>query len=380
MIDRNEKLAWLRLARSRGIGPVHGLRLVERFGNAAEAVLALPRLISTGRWPNCVLCPPAEAEREWAAVEAAGADLLVHGDPRFPERLRQIDDAPVVLVVRGELAHLQRDSVAIVGSRTASANGAVLAGRISQELAAAGLSIVSGLARGIDTCAHKGALEAGGTTVAFVAGGADIVYPPENAALTEAIAEHGCVISERPLGAIPRARDFPRRNRLIAGLSQAVVVVEAALQSGSLITAQLAGEQGREVMAVPGSPLDPRHRGTNLLLKQGATLVESAADILSLLRPLREEFTAAPAGRPDRQLGKKITVAPPSPTPVAVPAGAGEAMRRARELIGVEPVSVDELVRRCQASVAVVQEVLLELELDGWLERHPGNRVSRRAV
>lgn len=380
-IDPDEQLAWLQLARSRGIGPTHALRLFNRFGSAVEAVAAMPRLISTDRWPNVALCPLEQAARERDAIERAGAHLLVYGDPGLPEPLRQIADPPLALIVRGQPALMTGDGVAIVGARDASANGRMLAGRIACDLAKAGMTVVSGLARGIDTFAHKGALEGGGPTIAFVGGGADVIYPPENGELTARIEENGCVVSERPLGAIPRARDFPRRNRLISGLVRAILVVEAAVRSGSLITARLAAEQGRDVMAVPGSPLDPRHGGTNHLLKQGATLVENAADILSLLRPLggapampgkaRRPAQAAPAGR-----SRPAVPAPPASPPRTAPA----LEERLLQLIAMEPVAVDELVRQCQASVAHVQEVLLELELDGRIDRHSGNRVSRRAA
>jgi DNA processing protein len=249
----------------------------------------------------------------------------------------------------------------------------VLARRIAADLARAGIVVVSGLARGIDTAAHEGALQAGGTTVAAVAGGVDTVYPPENEDLMARIVQAGAVVSERPPGAVARAKDFPRRNRIIAGLSLGVVVVEAAPQSGSLITARLAAEQGREVMAVPGSPLDPRHRGTNQLLREGAVLVETAADVLAALEPMigREECMVAPAETPE-----PACQAPARPAPDVAP----EALLAAIEAnLGKEPLGVDELVRRCDARLAEVQAVLLELELEGRLDRHPGNRVTLRA-
>lgn len=396
MIDEEERIAWLRLARSRGIGPAHALRLFDRFGNALEAVAALPRLISTGRWPNCALCPRETAQHELDQIARARAALVVRGDDLYPERLKQIDDAPVALTIRGDPHLLGQESVAIVGARNASANGCTLAMKLGHDLAAAGMTVISGLARGIDTFAHEGALGQPGRTVAVVAGGADIVYPPENAELMDAIAGQGCIVAERMLGAEPRARDFPRRNRLISGLALGVLVVEAAPRSGSLITARLAAEQGREVMAVPGSPMDPRHRGTNQLLKEGATLVETAEDVLGLLRPLLALPVAPvlPAAPPLRPAAKPRQAAPrrapaaaaPGSAPTAAPAPAARADRdlpvaaRLMDLIGPEPVSVDELVRQCQASVARVQEALLELELEGGLNRHPGNLVSRRSI
>jgi DNA processing protein len=271
----------------------------------------------------------------------------------------------------------------VVGARNASANGRVFAHGLARELAAAGLLVVSGLARGIDTAAHEGALAAGAPTLAVIASGVDVAYPADNAELMERIAGSGAIVSERPLGAVPQARHFPRRNRLISGLSLGVVVVEAAPQSGSLITARLAAEQGREVMAVPGSPLDPRHRGTNQLLRDGATLVESAADVVAALgplapsperRPTRPAVAPAIASSPSTPARPARTAtAQPSPEPGSIGA---DLIGRVRERLGPEPLLVDELIRQCQASTAEVQQALLELELDGRLERHPGNRVS----
>jgi DNA processing protein len=249
----------------------------------------------------------------------------------------------------------------------------MLARSLASDLAAGGLVVISGLARGIDTAAHEGALAAGGATVAVIASGLDVPYPEDNAELMARIAESGAVVTERPLGAVPQARHFPRRNRLIAGLSLGVVVVEAAPQSGSLITARLAAEQGREVMAVPGSPLDPRHRGTNQLLRDGATLVETADDVRSALGPLGSVPTPSPARPAPR---RAPAPQPPRPSRPATSATAGDLLDRLHERLGPEPLLVDELIRQCHASTAEVQQALLELELDGRLERHPGNRVS----
>ncbi len=278
-----------------------------------------------------------------------------------------------MLTVHGQAGLLHGPGIAIVGARNASANGRLLAKRLAGELAAAGLVVVSGLARGIDTAAHEGALAAAGPTVAVIASGIDVPYPSDNAELMVRIAEVGAVVTERPLGAEPQARHFPRRNRLIAGLSRGVVVVEAAPNSGSLITARLAAEQGREVMAVPGSPLDPRHRGTNQLLRDGATLIETAEDIRAALgpvavtpKPAPRRPVSRPAAAPDRANAR--------PRPAA--AGGEDLLGRLRERLGPEPLLVDELIRQCAASTAEVQQALLELELDGHIERHPGNRVS----
>ncbi len=251
---------------------------------------------------------------------------------------------------------------------------------LAGELAAGGLVVVSGLARGIDTAAHEGALAAGGATIAVIASGIDVPYPEDNAALMARIAETGAVVTERPPGSVPQARHFPRRNRLIAGLSLGVVVVEAAPQSGSLITARLAAEQGREVMAVPGSPLDPRHRGTNQLLRDGATMIETAADVRAALGPFQVAPKTARAEPKPRRMASERRPSPSAPAPSVRMAAAcatnGDLADRVRERLGPEPLLVDELIRQCHASTAEVQRALLELELDGRIERHPGNRVS----
>jgi DNA processing protein len=374
-----ERLAWLRLARCEGVGALTFARLLERFGSAGRALDALPELRARGTWS--VGRPPETGtlEAELDGLAKAGGRLLTSGESGFPDPLRHIPDPPPVLSLRGSVEALRGPAVAVIGARNASANGCVLARRFAAELARAGLVVVSGLARGIDTAAHEGALEAGGLTVAAVAGGVDVVYPPENEGLVGRIVESGAVVSERPLGTVARARDFPRRNRIIAGLSLGVVVVEAAPQSGSLITARLAAEQGREVMAVPGSPLDPRHRGTNQLLREGATLVESASDVLGVLRPLMRHAAApaAPGRRPAPRAAAE-PASPPRPAGPAPPPPDGLAAALVTRL-GHEPLAVDELVRQCGAPFAQVQSVLLDLELEGRVDRHPGNRVALRA-
>jgi DNA processing protein len=361
-----ERVDWLRLIRTENVGPVTFYQLLRRFGSAAAALDALPSLANRGgRRVPLVVPTRSAAERELAATAKAGASLVAWGEPDYPEALAAIDDAPPLLSVRGRRELLQRPAMAVVGARNASAVGRRLARDLAGDLGQHGLVIASGLARGIDAAAHLGALPTG--TVAVVAGGVDIVYPEENRELHEAIAESGAVVAEPPVGTVPQARHFPRRNRIISGLSLGVVVVEAASRSGSLITARFALDQGREVFAVPGSPLDPRCRGTNDLIRRGATLTESAEDVL-------QQF-------PDTALATRRVAPrrPPESAPSPLPdAGEGLESARARivEHLGPTPVAVDELVRQCQFSAATVVTILLELELAGRLERHPGNRAA----
>jgi DNA processing protein len=373
-LSPSEKLDWLQLARSGGVGPRTFLKLLQRFGSARRAFEELPRLAreagSEERWRRC---RRDEAEGELEALTRLGCQLLAWSEEGYSRRLAEIADPPPLLAVHGRADLLAAPAIALVGARNASANGRMLAQSLARDLAAAGLVVVSGLARGIDTAAHEGALNAPGLTIAVIASGIDVPYPEDNAELMARIAATGAVVSERPLGAVPQARHFPRRNRLIAGLSLGVVVVEAAPQSGSLITARLAAEQGREVMAVPGSPLDPRHRGTNQLLRDGATLVESAADVLAALGPLAAVAPEAQASRGHH--APPAAAAPPGP-PAARRVMTADVFGRVQECLGPEPLLVDELIRQCHASTAEVQRALLELELDGRIERHPGNRVS----
>jgi DNA processing protein len=361
-----ERLDWLRLARSPNVGPVTFYRLLERFGSAAAALRALPGLTSRGGRRD--LPPPVtseQAERELVALAAAGGRLMTRRDGDYPLSLAALDDAPPVISVIGDTRLAERPAVAVVGTRNASINGRRLAERVAADLAAAGVVVVSGLARGIDGAAHHAALEGG--TIAVLAGGIDIVYPREHESLYREIAARGLLVAEMPFGTQPQAGHFPRRNRLVAGLSLGVVVIEAAAQSGALITARLALEQGREVFAVPGSPLDPRSRGPNDLLRQGATLTETADDVLAVI--------AAMVGRPWLDRSR----AAPESVPTAPPVGEADlapARERIVEALSPVPAPVDEVVRRCQLSAAVVASVLLELELAGRLERHPGQRVA----
>lgn len=370
-----ESSAWLRLARSPGIGPTSFFKLIDRFGTAERALAALPGLIATGRWSGIEPADADEVAKEWEATTAAGFTIVLHRDDDYPPLLREIPDPPPVLVVAGDPAILRRPAVAIVGARNASANGCSIAAKLATDLAAAGYMVVSGLARGIDTAAHAAAVGERGGTVAVIASGVDIAYPAENAKLMAAIARAGCVVTERPLGAAPQARHFPRRNRMIAGLSRGVVVVEAAPQSGSLITARLAAEQGRDVMAVPGSPLDPRHRGTNQLLREGAHLVENAEDVIAVLGGSVEPAPVVPVRRARPKPAAEPRFAPSS----APPPGSETLNERLFDYVGHESVLIDELVRRCHASPAAVHEAILDLELEGRIERHPGGRIARKA-
>ena len=359
-----ERLDLLRLSRTERVGPITFRSLLDRFGTAAEALAALPELARRGGRSRALTpYPTAEAEREMAALAKLGARLLAVTEPDYPALLAAIPDSPPLLAVRGDASLLGRSSVAVVGARNASANGRRFARMIADDLGKAGWVVVSGLARGIDTAAHEAALGRG--TVAVMAGGIDIVYPPENARLYDALVERGAVVTEAAFGAQPQARHFPRRNRLISGLSMGVVVVEAARRSGSLITARLAAEQGREVFAVPGSPLDARAEGCNDLIRGGATLVASAADVIEGLTGM--------AGRPRAPRQGDMLHAP---MPHAGAEAAGDDARAiVLNNLTPAPTPVDELVRACQLSAAVVMTVLLEFELAGRVERRPGNQV-----
>ncbi len=365
-----ERLDWIRLIRTENVGPITFHRLLEQYGSARAALDALPDLARRGgRTKPLRIASKAEAEREMQANRRFGARLICACEPDYPEPLAAVDDAPPVISVAGHSHLLQRRAVAIVGARNASLNAKKFAESLARELGAAGLLVVSGLARGIDTAAHAGSVAGG--TAAVLAGGIDVVYPPENEGLYRDIVAQGVVVAESAIGTQPQARHFPRRNRLISGLSLGVLVVEAALRSGSLITARMALEQGREVMAVPGSPLDPRCHGTNNLLRQGATLVERADDVLRAIENLRPRTLAE---RP-RDL---FSAAGLVPGPTAEPDESDLAKARALVLenLGPSPVTIDELVRGCQLSAPVVLTVVLELELAGRVQRLPGHQVS----
>lgn len=349
-ISDEERLARLRLIRSDTIGSVTFWALINRFGNAREAIAAIkPKPLAS----------LDQARRELDALHEAGGTLIACGELNYPPALAAVDVPPPLLSVRGSLKCLMREMVAIVGARNASALGNRFAREMAAELGGAGFIIASGLARGIDTAAHRGSLTTG--TCAVMAGGVDIIYPPENKGLYDEIVESGgVVVSELPFGFKPIAQHFPRRNRIISGLARGVVVIEAAMNSGSLITARIAGEQGRDVFAVPGSPLDPRAKGTNGLLRQGAILTESAEDVLLALRPsLETQFAPSNARLP-------------GPEPHEISGLRREILNR----LGPSPVEIDELVRQIGSSPAAVAAALLDLEFEGRLARQAGQKVA----
>jgi DNA processing protein len=361
-----QRLDWLRLIRSPNVGPRTFRTLVSHFGGARAALEALPSLARRGGAGGATqVCARADAEREIAAAEKLGAALVALGEPGYPPRLQMIDDAPPVVAIRGQAAAFALPMVAVVGSRNASGAGMKFTQRIARELGEAGFAVVSGLARGIDAAAHRASLATG--TIAVLAGGHDRVYPAEHMELLDDILSAGAALSEMPLGWEPRGRDFPRRNRLISGLSLGVVIVEAAKRSGSLITARFALEQGREVFAVPGSPLDPRAEGTNGLIKQGATPVTETSDIVTVLQPIMEQRNVPrQEAEPQPAEGGFFEGTDPAP----------DERTRILALLGPTAVLIDDLVRLSKSSPSVVRMVLLELEIAGRLERHGGGLVS----
>ena len=372
----NDDVDRLRLIRTESVGPITYRRLMERFGNIQAAMDALPELSRAGGRAAAPVVPSrAAVETEFAALHKLGGRFIFVGGADYPPFLADLTDAPPAIAVLGDVKLLSLPSVGIVGARNASANGMRLAGNLGTELATS-LTIVSGLARGIDGAAHIGAMRTG-RTIAVIAGGLDMPYPPEHAKLQAQIAENGAVIAEAPLGTAPQARHFPKRNRVIAGLVLGLVVIEAAMRSGSLLTARLANEAGRELFAVPGSPLDPRSAGANDLIRQGAHLTETAADVLANLpdHPGREGL----ARDPMFQHGKAGFAERDAPwaDARADEQTLAQARRAVPPLIGTDPVAVDEIARRCQLSIAAVMAVLLELELAGRVETLPGNRVAQ---
>lgn len=360
-LDDAERRDWLRLSRSENIGPITFRQLLRRFGSAKAALDALPDMAARGGKRSFKIPPANLIDDEIAETKKSGAKIIAQCEADYPEALAAIEDAPPLITVLGQSSLLRKRAIGVVGARNASLNGRKMAEMLARDLGQQDITIISGLARGIDAAAHAGSLATG--TVAVLAGGVDVVYPEENRALYEKLKNQGCIVSDQPFGLEPFAKLFPRRNRIISGLSLGVVVVEAALQSGSLITARMALEQGREVFAVPGSPLDPRCTGTNDLIRQGAVLTEKAADILShihkqprgLFEPKHPGFEA-PMTVDEHQLP--------------------EARVKILECLSPSPVAIDELIRQCNMSPSVVLTVLLELELAGRIERQAGQKVA----
>lgn len=405
-LSDEQRLDWLQLIRSDNVGPRTFRTLINRFGGARAALEGLPDLVARHAGARQIkIAKRQDCEREYEGALKLGARFLVMGDTDYPAALREIDSPPPVLCVLGDLSVMTRPMAAIVGSRNASAAGLAFTDRLARELADANFVIASGLARGVDQRAHRATLQTG--TVAVLAGGLDQIYPPEHVGLAQEICARGAVISEMPLGWTPRGRDFPRRNRIVSGLALATVVIEAALRSGSLITARFANEQGREVFAVPGSPLDPRAEGCNDLLRNGATLCTRGADVIEALAPIvsagmapRANLFDDDSGFPSaerlwdetdlfgdpatpstdaaRELdddgGKPAPFHPPTPAPAAQPENAAELIMH---LLGVSPVNIDDLVRASGLPVASVQAALFDLDLSGKLVRTGANLVAR---
>ncbi len=367
-LDDEERLDWLRLIRSDHVGPRTFRALVDHCGSVQAALAALPELARRGGAGRPARVFPRDAAlREYEAARRLEVSFVALGEQDYPPRLAMIDDAPPLLGVRGNAAALTRPAIAIVGARNASAAGIKIAERLARAFGEAGFAVASGLARGIDAAAHRASTPTG--TVAVLAGGHNRIYPPEHAGLLAALLDEGAAISEMPLGWEPRAKDFPRRNRLISGLALGVVVVEAARRSGSLITVRFALEQGREVFAVPGSPLDPRAEGSNDLIKQGATMVTEAADVIAALAPILgtpiERRAVARTDAPVRQAAPPAEAAPDA-----------DPQDRILELLGPTPVAFDDLARMSGLPLPTLHALLLELELAGRLTRHRGGLVS----
>ncbi len=365
---KEDWLDWLRLLRSRRVGPGTFYRLMAEHGSAAAALDALPALARRAGTTGYAPCPRDVVAAEWDRAERAGAVPVAMGSAAYPARLAEIADPPPILWTHGDLALLARPLVALVGARNASSLGLRMARSLARGLGEAGIVTVSGLARGIDTAVHEASLESG--TVAVMAGGVDIVYPAENADLARRIAEGGLRLGEQPVGLRPQARHFPRRNRIISGLAAAVVVVEAAAKSGSLITARDAADQGRDVLAVPGHPFDPRAAGANMLIRDGATLVRGPGDVLESLA------IAAPAPRPKAPDAARAG-APPPPPPHAPARDPGPLDRLILDRLGPAPTAEDQLIRDVGRPAGEVAQALTLLEIDGRVARQPGGLLCR---
>lgn len=361
LLSDRQKRSWLRLIRTENVGPASFRSLINRFGTAEDALDALPELAERGGRQRIALPSWCEIDAEMEAAEQMRARFVAIGEDDYPPLLARTDNPPPLIAIKGCSSLLRTPACAIVGARNASITGTKFAQKLAYQLGNAGLLIVSGLARGIDAAAHRGSLETG--TVAVIAGGLDKPYPPENISLYHEIADRGVVLSEMPFGWVPRAQDFPRRNRLVAGMSYGLLVVEAAERSGSLISARLANEIGRLVFAVPGFPLDPRSGGTNRLLKEGATLVTRAEDIIEAMMPLIGRVMTVPACEEPPDLA-------------SVPMPDDTERNLIIEALGPAPVSIDELIRHTGLQPSQISLILLELDLAGRIERHSGGFIS----
>ncbi len=365
--SEDEGFARLRLLRSRRVGVSTYKRLLTEHGTAQNALAALPEVARAAGVPNYEVCPEGVARAELRAGKAAGAQLIMHGTGAYPRILNDLDDAPPFLWVVGNIALLNRPTISLVGARNASSLGTRMAKALAQGLGEAGFVVVSGLARGVDAAAHLAALPTG--TIAVQAGGVDVMYPAENTQLALDIAKSGLRVSEQPMGLQPMARHFPSRNRIIAGLSRATIVVEAAAKSGSLITARDALDQGREVLAVPGHPFDARAAGCNMLIRDGATLVRNVGDVIEVLGPAETQLPDQPqlclevskqASRPERSLRETAAL-----------------HLQILSRLGPSPIAEDQLIRDLKTAPAKVAPILIDLELDGQILRQPGGLVSR---
>lgn len=374
-LSADQRLDWLRLIRSRRVGAVTFHRLLAEHGSAGAALAALPEIAAAAGVKGYALCPVDVAHHEMSLARIAGAKMICWGEARYPEALYDLGDAPPVLWAIGDAALLNRPSVAMVGARNASSLGVRMASRLAETLGEKGFVVVSGLARGIDAAAHKAALALG--TVAVQAGGVDVIYPEENALLAREIGEKGCRISEQPMGLAPQARHFPMRNRLVSGLSRAVVVVEAAARSGSLITARNALDQGRDVLAVPGHPFDARAAGCNLLIRDGAILVRNSSDVIEAIGTGMPDLRRPIVHHPERQ-PDPIPTALPGPTPARrALADISQLHSQILARLGPSPLAEDQLIRDLAMPSAHIAPELLTLELEGKVRRQAGGLLSR---
>lgn len=358
-----EKLDWLRLYRTPNVGPITFYQLIEYYGSAGKALDALPELAKKGGRKKPLRAPDIHhIQKEYEKLTKLGGDIVCANDKDYPLALSALDDAPPVLSYIGNIRLTNQSCIGIVGARNASLNGRKFAQKLAHNLGQQDQIIVSGLARGIDSAAHEGGLNSG--TIAVVAGGLDVIYPPENKNLYDQIKQTGLIIAESPLSMEPLARHFPKRNRIVSGISTAIIVIEATIKSGSLITARLAGEQGRDVMAVPGHPGDPRAQGPNKLIRDGATLIQNADDVMESINSFATGFQLH-----DFQTQERLT------TPMADPSNRQDIHTLVLQNLSPMPVNVDELAQACHISIPELQMPLLELELAGRLQRLPGNRV-----